>query len=257
MDDANKKSKHVGLYAGILFFVLSGCKAFPWETPPKKGSEEYVVFLHGLARSAKSMVPLQKALSEKGYGTCNIDYPSTDYSIEYLSETYLPAQLKRRIPANAQRIHFVTHSLGGIIVRHYLKYHSMDRLGRVVMLSPPNCGSEVVDKIGHMGLFKTLNGPAGTQLGTDPAGIPNRLGPVDFELGIITGSKTMNPLLSLMIPGKDDGKVSVQRAQVTGMTDFLVVPHTHPFIMRSKKVVEQTAYFLEHGKFQRMKAQIK
>jgi len=250
MSGWNRSSRCIGISAFIIFFIISGCKPFPFETHPKEGFNEYVVLLHGLARSSKSMIPLQKALAKKGYGTCNIDYPSTDYSIEYLSETYLPDMLKRCIPADANRVHFVTHSMGGIVLRYYLKNHSMSRLGSVVMLSPPNAGTEVVDKLGHIFIFKALNGPASTQLGTDSNSVPIELGPVDFKLGILTGSKPINPILSAMIPGKDDGKVSVQRAQIQGMSDFMVLPHSHPFIMRSKDTIAQTIYFLEHGRFQ-------
>lgn len=231
--------------------MIVGYKPFPSQTPPKEGFKEYVVLLHGLARSSKSMVPLQKALSEKGYGTCNIDYPSTDYTIEQLCQNYLPESLKSCIPDDAERIHFVTHSMGGILARYYLKNNPLKNLGKVVMLSPPNAGTEVVDRLGNIFIFKMLNGPASTQLGTGPDSVPNQLGPVDFELGILTGSKTINPILSAMIPGNDDGKVSVKRAQVQGMSDFMVVPHSHPFIMRSKEVIDQTAYFIEYGRFLR------
>lgn len=253
MGCGNKNSRRIGEKALILLslFMIIGCKQVSSQIPQKEGFKEYVVLLHGLARSSKSMIPIQKALAEKGYGTCNIDYPSTDYSIEYLSENYLLDSLKRCIPDDAEQIHFVTHSMGGILVRHYLKNNQLKKLGRVVMLSPPNAGTEVVDKLGNIIIFKTLNGPASIQLGTGPDSVPNQLGPVDFKLGILMGSKTINPILSAMIPGDDDGKVSVKRAQVEGMSDFMVVPHSHPFIMRSKEVIEQTAYFLEHGMFRR------
>lgn len=235
----------------VLFILLSGSKAFSSETIPKKEPREYVVLLHGLARSSNSMLLLQKALEKEGYGTCNIDYPSTEHTIEYLSNTYLSKELDTCVPKDARRIHFVAHSMGGILIRYYLKHNKMKHLGRVVMLSPPNAGTEVVDKLGDTYFFKKLNGPAITQLGTGADSLPNQLGPVNFELGILTGSRTINPILSAMIPGKDDGKVSIKRAKVEGMSDFMVVPHSHPFIMRSAEVARQTAYFLKHGKFLR------
>jgi len=249
-------SRRTGKRALIILSLLLifGCKQIPSQTPPKEDFKEYVVLLHGLARSSHSMVPLQKALSKNGYGTCNIDYPSTDYTIEYLSNEYLPAALKQSIPDDADRVHFVTHSMGGIILRHYLKHNQFKRLGNVVMLSPPNAGTEVVDKLGNIFIFKALNGPASIQLGTGANSVPIELGPVDFKLGVLTGSKTINPILSAMIPGKDDGKVSVERAQIKGMSDFMVLPHSHPFIMRSKEVIEQTVYFLKRSRFQRIHA---
>ena len=244
--------KQIGIIISVFSLsIAQGCKSFPKHTPPKEGFKEYVVLLHGLARSSKSMVPLQKILSKKGYGTCNIDYPSTDHTIEYISKKYLPAALKQCIPDDANRVHFVTHSMGGILIRYYLKNNQFKRLGKVVMLSPPNAGTEVVDKLGNIFIFKALNGPASTQLGTGIDSMPNKLGPVAFKLGVLTGSKTINPILSAMIPGKDDGKVSVDRAKVKGMSDFMVVPSSHPFIMRSKEVMKQTVYFLEHSMFLR------
>jgi hypothetical protein len=121
------------------------------------------------------------------------------------------------------------------------------------MLSPPNQGSEVVDALKHMAIFKWFNGPAGQQLGTDSNSIATRLGPITYPLGIITGNKSgfFDVWISKYIPGENDGKVSVQRAKVEGMTDFLVLPYSHTFIMRKKQVIFQTRHFLEHGSFYR------
>jgi len=125
----------------------------------------------------------------------------------------------------------------------------MPDLGRVVMLSPPNGGSEVVDKLGQTFIFKWINGPAGQQLGTGNDDLPKKLGGVGFDLGIITGDRSINLLLSLVIPGADDGKVSVKSAKVKGMRDFIVIHATHPFIMKNRQAIEQTIHFLEFGKF--------
>ncbi len=119
------------------------------------------------------------------------------------------------------------------------------------MLSPPNKGSEVVDTLGETWLFELVNGPAGKELGTDRSSMPLTLGAADFEVGIITGSRSVNLILSLMIEGRDDGKVSIENAKLNGMKDFMVLPSTHPFIMKNKTVIEQTIYFLHHGVFQK------
>ena len=79
--------------------------------------------------------------------------------------------------------------------------------------------------------------------------MPSQLGPADFEVGIITGSRSINLILSLMIKGNDDGKVSIERAKLEGMKDFRILPSTHPFIMKSKTAIEQTIFFLNHGVF--------
>jgi hypothetical protein len=143
----------------------------------------------------------------------------------------------------------VTHSLGGILVRAYVKTYPPVNLGRVVMLSPPNRGSELIDIFREYWWFRKFFGPIQQQLGTDAASIPNTLGPVHFELGVITGNRSINPIGSAFIPGPNDGTVSVARAQVEGMHNFLVVPYGHTFIMMHKAVAEQTLHFLRTGHF--------
>ena len=147
------------------------------------------------------------------------------------------------------RVHFVTHSMGGVLVRHYLSIKTIENLGRVVMLSPPNHGSEVIDALADKPGFEFINGPAGKQLGTGPESLLLVLGPANFELGVITGNRSINLINSMMIPDQDDGKVSVASAKLDGMADFLVVSHTHPFIMKARDVIEQAVLFLRHGCF--------
>ena len=212
-------------------------------------AKETVVLLHGLARSAKSMEKMEQALAKEGYQVLNLNYPSRKQSIHELSDFVS----KKVAPhaARASKVHFVTHSMGGIIVRHLQKNHPVKNLGRVVMLSPPNKGSEVVDKIGCYKLVKWVNGPAGGELGTGEKATPLVLGPVNFELGIITGDRSINWINSSMIPGKDDGKVSVESAKVEGMKAFQVVHATHPMIMKKKKVIADVVTFLKEGRFQK------
>jgi hypothetical protein len=197
------------------------------------------------------MTKLERRLSAEGYRLLNFDYPSRSKTIEETANAILPKGIESCRKSGAKKIHFVTHSIGGIIVRYYLKHHEMPDLGRVVMLSPPNGGSEVVDKLGQTFIFKWINGPAAQQLGTSENSLPRRLGSVDYDLGIITGDRSINLILSLIIPGVDDGKVSVESAKVKGMKDFVVIHAAHPFIMKNRHAIEQTISFLKFGSFQK------
>jgi pimeloyl-ACP methyl ester carboxylesterase len=218
-----------------------------FSSAPLYADIECVVLLHGLARTSDSMGPLEETLSKNGYQVANINYASRHNTIEQLAPTVIREGLDSC--ADASIVHFVTHSLGGILVRYYLANQDIQQLGYVVMLAPPNQGSEVVDNWQNIPGYKSLNGPAGLQLGTGAQSIPKQLGPVLFPLGIIAGTRTINPLLSLSLPNPDDGKVSVENTKVDGMADFIEVPHTHTFIMRSETVIQQVLHFLKHGRF--------
>ena len=196
------------------------------------------------------MAKLEAALVKDGFVVDNVGYPSRSAQVEPLSEAVIGKALASPRLAACSRIHFVTHSLGGILLRSYFSRHTGPRLGRVVMLGPPNQGSEVVDKLGTWWLFKKINGPAGSELGTAKDSVPHRLGPVTFELGVISGDRSINWINSLMIKGRDDGKVSVERTKVDGMKDQLVVHATHPLLMRNARVIKSTIAFLKSGSFQ-------
>ena len=219
--------------------------------PPAAAAQEAetVVLLHGLIRSPSSMGRMERALQEAGYRTCNIGYPSRRHRIEVLADEYVLPEIRRCVGDG--KAHFVTHSMGGILVRYLADQGELPNAGRVVMLGPPNRGSEVVDAIGDGGLFELVNGPAGRQLGTDSTSVPPHLGPAPFELGVIAGTRSINWINSWVIDGPDDGKVAVERTRVDGMSDFLVVPSTHTFMMRNRGVIRQTITFLREGRFAR------
>lgn len=233
-----------GILAALLLatFAAGGNEA----RSGRRAEGETVFLLHGLGRTPFSMSCLARHIRASGYTVVNFGYPSSSRSVSELAD--LLFEEVRRHPA--QRVHFVTHSLGGIVVRACLKQHGISNLGRVVMLSPPNQGSEVADRLRQSRVYRWATGPAGQELGTEPDSAPNALGPVDFPLGVIAGSSSFNPLFSGWIIGPDDGKVAVSRARVEGMRGFMVVPRTHAFIIWDSAVARRVIRFLAHETFE-------
>lgn len=210
---------------------------------------ECVVLLHGMARTPRCMKKMSRFLDEAGYDVFNIGYPSRLHPVDELTTMVFTAVQEQVSKGQYQKVHFIVHSLGSILVRTHLKANKMPNLGRVVMLSPPSQGSEVVDKLGGIFLFKWINGPAGLQLGTGPDSVPSQLGPVAFECGVLAGRKSINWVLSMLIEGENDGKVSVKRAKLEGMRDFRVLDVAHPFIMQNPETMRLALGFLREGRF--------
>jgi hypothetical protein len=244
-------TKTIACALALCAGLLSGCASVPrTDVVAIPESRDCVVLLHGLNRSWRAMRPMATALQMAGYTTANVDYPSQAGPVEEIAPLAVGTGLTECRATGAQRIHFVTHSIGGILLRFENEREPIAGLGRVVMLGPPNQGSEIVDKTRNWPGAETISGAAGLQLGTTGAdSIPSRLGPVDFELGVIAGTGTINLLTSAMLPDPDDGKVSVAATRVEGMDDFLVVGNSHRYITSSRIVRRNVISFLQNGHF--------
>lgn len=210
---------------------------------------ECVVLLHGLARTRRCMHRMAEALTAAGYTVHALDYASTRKTVERLAAEDLVPLVDRCQVDAPRKIHFVAHSIGNIVLRQYFATNVLANAGRIVMLGPPNHGSEVVDTLGRFAPFAWINGPAGRQLGTAENALPSQLPAPPVEVGVIAGTRSINLILSAMIPGRDDGKVAVERTKLEGMTDFATVATAHPFLMRNREVIQLTLTFLREGRF--------
>jgi pimeloyl-ACP methyl ester carboxylesterase len=236
---------HLAAFALAWAVLLGGC--FDQPEPGPEAQRDHLVLLHGLGRSAGSMRVLENRFEELGYRVTNVDYPGRFHGIPDLAEK-IAGTLDPLCADQSAKVHFITHSMGGILLRYHMKHRGCPAFGRAVMLAPPNQGTELVDLLGEGELFRWATGPAAQELGTGSGSVLGELGPVDFELGVIAGNAPI-PVSSALIPGEDDGIVSVESTRVEGMKDHLVVPSTHSFLMNSETVIEQARHFIETGAF--------
>ena len=231
--------------AGVALVASTAWPGFAGSRRAGDTDHGTVVLLHGLGRGPGSMAILADRIEDGGYRVVSIGYPSTEKPPEELV-AHVKAEVAACCAAHAP-LHFVTYSLGGLIVRALYTDAPPPGGGRVVMLGPPNAGSPLVDEFGGWPLFRWL-GPTASALGTHDASFPNRLGPAPFEVGVIAGTRD-NPVGAHVIAAPSDGTVPVASARLDGMRDFITVHHSHTFLMRSETVAAETLHFLEHGRF--------
>lgn len=216
---------------------------------PEGSGIEAVVLLHGLGRTDRSMRSLAESLRQAGYATCNQGYPSRSASLPQLAG-YAANAVERMRQEGYGTVHLVTHSMGGIMARYWLQQGRLPGKGRLVMLSPPNHGSEVIDAFGRYQWFQRLMGPAAMELATDDEAMVNQMSHVNaVPVGILTGERSSDPWFNFLFDGKHDGKVSVESARLSEAQGFRVVDSGHTFIMNDPEVRFLVAFFLTNGFF--------
>lgn len=244
-----KKILLILVAAGIVAGGYYLFRVYPALTMDNTGAEK-VVLLHGFARSDVSMLLLNSALTEAGYDVYSLDYPSTEMAPDALVEM-VGAEIDRCCKNQAETVHFVAHSFGGLLVRDYLGKDKPTNLGRVVLIGTPNKGSELAD--GDLGITaeETLlewAGPSARALHTGPDGYPASLPPPYYPVGVIAGNNG-TPMSDRLLPVPNDGVVSVESARLDGMADFIVVDVTHWDMRSSRIIAELVIGFLRHGRF--------
>lgn len=233
-----------------LSLKIPGCSnSYRYKYFKSENARECVVCLHGLRSSSHVWKKLQKLLAAKGYNVLLVNYPSSKFPVEKLAKEAVGSAIFQCRKEKNKKIHFVAHSLGSVLVRYYLQENNLPELGRVVMLSPPNNGSELVDRFFNVPIFRSINGPAGMQLGADERGFVKNLEIPDYEFAVLAGSRSINWIESCFIPGRDDGRVSVESAKLENMRDFKIIKTNHHFIPFKKETIGLTVNFIKHGTF--------
>jgi pimeloyl-ACP methyl ester carboxylesterase len=208
-----------------------------------------VLLLHGLGRSGLSMQMLGLALRRTGYRTLAPSYGLNRTMADILG--WLAPRVDRFAATHDAPLHIVTHSLGGLVARAFITAQRPARLGRVVMLAPPNAGSGLADLVADLGLDTMIFGGVGAHLGTRrPAAIEAELGTVDYDLGIIAGNRAFDAgLAGRFLGGPHDGKVSVAATRLAGMRDHIVLPIQHTLMPHHPRAIAETLRYLETGSF--------
>lgn len=232
----------------LVSFPASSCGTLDramTERPELDFRRESVVLLHGLGRSQIAMQPLACRLEEAGFQVISLGYSSLRKGPEEILAD-ITAELEELRIEKLERVHFVGHSLGGLLIRAYLTNHDLPNLGRVVLLGTPNAGAEVVDNLQEEWWFGIL-GPTAEALGTGEGSFPRSIGPPDYPLGVIAGFTDQSN--EDYLPGPDDGLVTVASTKVSGMADFVVVETNHANMRRSEEVARHIQSFLKTGRF--------
>lgn len=211
-----------------------------------KQNGEWVVLLHGILRGPGSMEKIGNALRQRGYHVVNFGYPSTGGSIADSAD--LLSRAMTEVPASAT-VHFVTHSMGAVVVRYYLANYRGARAARFVMIAPPNRGSGLAKRLSSLPLYKRILGRAGTELGKVNSSLIENLPAPRCEFGVIAGGLGNGYGINPLIPGDDDMTVSVEETKLPGMKDFIRIRGQHSLLLLQQEVADNVISFLKDGVF--------
>jgi len=230
----------------LVVFVSACVCAKPNIAISPDGEIDVVYLLHGLGRSTFSMRVLASRLEDSGFFVYNIGYPSINKTPEEILEN-ISQQIDASLPKTNQTVHFVGHSLGGLLIRAYLEKTNVRNLGNVVLMGTPNKGTTLVDNYRDSWWMQML-GPAALALSTDENSFPNSIGKPYYPVGIIAGVYGKNDNEDIL-PGEDDGLVPLKSTKIDGMTDFIAIETSHYMMRYNQEVADQTIMFLRHGRF--------
>lgn len=216
-------------------------------TTPTPDTGDYVILLHGIARTRKSMAKMAGEFAAEGYQVLNLDYPSRKHTISEIADI-IHADIEKFATDKTKKIHFIGYSMGGLVARAYIHRHPPENMGRLVMLGSPNQGSEVADMLRGTFAFDKFYGPAGEELTTafDRAAV---MGTPSCEVGVVAGTWTIDPISYFIIRGPNDGKVSVESTKIEGMKEHVIMPVTHTFMPANTKVIAAAKSFVKNGRF--------
>jgi len=243
--------KRLVLFSLIMLFAGCSSTAYQYILSRGEASDAFVILVHGLRGKSDDFLKMEKALLAEGFNVCRVAYPSTEYTIEVLADSASGHAILRCEQAGSDTLHFVAHSMGSILVRYYLQEHDVPQLGRVVLISPPNHGTPLIDKFKGSKLFRNYNGPAGMQLSAADDAFVQSLEKPDYPVGVIMSTKSINPIESAVIPGEDDGRLSIESAKLDGMADFVLVRSNHHVSMKKEETIKQVLNFLKNGQFEK------
>ena len=236
--------------AAVVVVAPRALRLLPLLTADNDGTEQ-VVLLHGLGRTPWAMLLLEGTLRGAGFEVHSLGYPSLDGDPEALLEG-VRTQIDACCIDADRTVHFVGHSLGGLLIRAYLGTDPPPNLGRVVLIASPNGGSELADAERHGELTGSLleqAGPTAAALTTGPDGFPASLPPLSYEVGVIAGTSD-NPLSNAFLPVPNDGMVSVESTRLPGMADFVTFDLNHAALRNDPRVADAVVSFLRSGAFE-------